>query len=287
MKYNKGDRVKHPKRDDWGLGEVLADSDGGSVRIFFVEAGEKTISLDIIRPVPVGGSEAADPVLDNLKTDKSASGIKYKSLTESIQFFLKEYPEGFYGEKYKADERDYKLDAHELASELLNKETFRSLLGQEDYTEIRKRVMRVINKTNIVFQHETMALNNGLDDEAVRRDFSTALYNLLYGEGAELRQRFEAFSDVLGKAGADKWPVISYFLFIRFPDKYMFVKPTIMQHLSDLCRYEINYKPQLNWLTYIRILEFSEHLFKRLSDLKPRDMIDIQSFMWCIAPKSN
>ena len=87
MKYNKGDRVKHPKRDDWGLGEVLADSDGGAVRIFFVEAGEKTLSLDIIRPVPVAGSEAADPVLDNLKTDKSASGIKYQSLTESIQFF--------------------------------------------------------------------------------------------------------------------------------------------------------------------------------------------------------
>ncbi|MCY4362160.1 MAG: DUF3553 domain-containing protein [Gammaproteobacteria bacterium] len=287
MKYNKGDRVKHPKRDDWGLGEVLADSDGGAVRIFFVEAGEKTLSLDIIQPILVAGSEAADPVLDNLKMDKSASGIKYQSLTESIQFFLKEYPEGFYGDKYKADERDYKLDAHDLASELLNKETFHSLLGQKDHTEIRKRALRVINKTNIVFQHEVMALNNGLDDEAVRGDFSISLYNLLYGEGAGLKQRFEAFSDVLGKAGADKWPVISYFLFIRFPDKYMFVKPTIMQHLSDLCRYEINYKPQLNWLTYKRILEFSEHLFKRLSDLKPRDMIDIQSFMWCIAPKSN
>lgn len=37
MKYNKGDRVKHPKRDDWGLGEVLADSDGGSVRIFLLK----------------------------------------------------------------------------------------------------------------------------------------------------------------------------------------------------------------------------------------------------------
>ena len=63
MKYNKGNRVKHPKRADWGLGEVLADSDGGSVRIFFVEAGEKTLSLDIIQPVLVAGSGAAEPVL--------------------------------------------------------------------------------------------------------------------------------------------------------------------------------------------------------------------------------
>ena len=285
MKYNKGDRVRHPKRDDWGLGEVLADSDGRAVRIFFVETGEKTISLDIIQPVPVTGPEAADPVLDNLKTDKPTSGIKYRSLADSIQFFLGEYPEGFYGEKYKAEERDYKLDAHELARDVLNREAFHALLGQEDYSEIRKRALRVINKTNIVFQHESMSLSNGLEDEAVRRDFSIGLYDLLYDDGAELRQRFDAFSDVLGRAGAGKWPVISYFLFIRFPDRYMFVKPTIMQHLSDLCRYDINYRPQLNWLTYKRILEFSGHLFRELSDLKPRDMIDVQSFMWCIAPK--
>ena len=286
MKYNKGERVKHPARDDWGLGEVLADSDGGSVRIFFVDAGEKTISLDIIQPIQVAEVEAAHPVLDNLRIDKSASGIKYQNLAESIQFFLKEYPEGFYGEKYKEDERDYKFKAHELALELLDKEAFQSLLTQQDYLEIRKRALRVINKTNIISQYEKMSLNNGLDNEEVQRAFSITLYNLLYGEG-DLRQRFEAFSEVLEKAGADKWPVISYFLFIRFPDKYMFVKPTIMQHLSDLCGFEINYKPQVNWLTYNCILDFSEYLFHELSDMKPRDMIDIQSFMWCIAPRSN
>ena len=286
MKYNKGERVKHPTKDDWGLGEVIADSDGGSVRVFFVDAGEKTISLDIIQPIKVAGVEAAHPVLDNLRIDKSASGIKYQSLAESVQFFLKEYPEGFYGGKYKKDERDYKFKAHKLALELLDKEAFQSLLTQQDYLEIRKRALRVINKTNIISQYEKMSLNNGLDNEEVQRAFSITLYNLLYGEG-DLRQRFEAFSEVLETAGAGKWPVISYFLFSLFPHKYMFVKPTIMQHLSDLCGFEINYKPQVNWLTYKCILDFSEYLFHELSDLKPRDMIDIQSFMWCIAPKSN
>ena len=286
MKYNKGERVRHPTRDNWGLGEVLADSDGGSVRVFFVDAGEKTISLDIIQPIQVSEVEASHPVLDNLRIDKSASGIKYQSLAESVQFFLKEYPEGFYGEKYKKDERDYKFKAHKLALELLDKEAFQSLLTQQDYLEIRKRTLRVINKTNIISQYEKMSLNNGLDNEEVQRAFSITLYNLLYGEG-DLRQRFEAFSEVLETAGAGKWPVISYFLFFLFPHKYMFVKPTIMRHLSDLCGFEINYKPQVNWLTYKCILDFSEYLFHELSDLKPRDMIDIQSFMWCIAPKSN
>ncbi len=64
----------------------------------------------------------------------------------------------------------------------------------------------------------------------------------------------------------------------------MFVKPTITQYSSELCGFEINYKPQLNWLTYKSILDFSNYLFSELSDLNPRDMIDVQSFMWCIAP---
>ena len=284
MNYKKGDRVRHPTKDDWGLGEVLADSNGESVRIFFVGGGEKTIFLKIIQPVKVSGTEATHPGLDNLKIDKSKSGIKYQSLSDSIQFFLKEYPEGFYGEKFITEERNYKDEAHKTAQELLNKEIFHSLLAQEDYMEIRNRALRVINKTNIIFRHEVMSLNNGLDDEGVQKAFSIALYNFLF-DGGELKQRFEAFSRVLENAGADKWPVMSYFLFILFPDKYMFVKPTIMQRLSDLCRFEINYKPQLNWLTYKCILDFSNYLMHELSDLKPRDMIDVQSFMWCIAPK--
>lgn len=285
MKYKKGDRVRHPTKDDWGLGEVLADDSGESVRIFFVGDGEKTISLNLMQPIKVSGVEAVHPGLDNLKIEKTASGIKYQSLTESIQFFLKEYPEGFHGEKFVKEERDYKFEAHEMALKLLNRESFQSLLAQEDFMEIRKRVMRVINMTNIISPHEKISLNNGLDDDEVQRAFSVGLYNLLFGEG-ELKRSFEAFSEVLGDAGADKWPVISYFLFLVFPGKYMFVKPTIMQHLSDLCRFEINYKPQLNWLTYKCILEFSNYLMRQLSDLHPRDMIDVQSFMWCIAPKS-
>lgn len=284
MNYKKGDRVRHPTKDDWGLGEVLADSTVESVRIFFVEVGEKTISLKLIQPIKVSGAEAVHPGLDNLKIEKSASGIKYQSLAESIQFFLTEYPEGFYGEKFKQEERDYKVEAHEMALDLLDRKPFQSLLAQEDFMEIRRRAMRVVNKTNIISPHEIISLNNGLADEGTQTAFSITLYRLLYGE-EELRQRFEAFSGVLGDAGADKWPVISYFLFLVFPDKYMFVKPTIMQHLSDLCRFEINYKPQLNWLTYKCILEFSNYLMDVLSDLNPRDMIDVQSFMWCIAPK--
>ena len=39
-------------------------------------------------------------------------------------------------------------------------------------------------------------------------------------------------------------------------------------------------KPSPNWLTYSSLLELARILTTDLRDLKPRDMIDIQSFIW-------
>ena len=283
MEYKKGDRVKHPTKDDWGLGEVLADSNSESVRVFFVGSGEKTLSLKYVQPVKVSGEATAHPVLDNLKISKSASGIKYQSLPYCIEFFLKQFPEGLYGQKFKEHEREYKDKAHALAQELLGKKPFIALLKSEDYAEIAKCALKVVNATNLIFPNEKMSLKDGLKDRASQKVFGEALFSLLFGE-EELEQRFVAFANVLENIDAAKWTTATYFLFIMHPDKYMFVKPTISQYSSELCGFEINYKPQLNWLTYKSVLSFSEYLFSEISELNPRDMIDVQSFMWCIAP---
>jgi len=154
MEYKKGDRVRHPTQYDWGLGEVLADSSGEIVKIFFVGPGEKTIMLKHVQPEKVAIEEAKHPVLDNLKIQKTSSGIKYQNLDESIQFFLKQYPDGFSGAKYKEEERDYKFKAHMLALELLGEESISALLEKEDYAEITKRALKIVNATNMIFPNE-------------------------------------------------------------------------------------------------------------------------------------
>jgi len=283
MEYKKGERVKHPKLKDWGIGEVLADSNGINVDIFFVGKGKKSISLEVVEPIKVVGDEANHPVLDNLKIDKLSAGIKYKSLRDSIDYFKERFPEGFYGEEFKGEERDYKDKAHHLADDLLGENIFSKLIKNEEYAEITKRALKVVNSTNLIFPNEKMALKDGLLKDDAKKIFSISLYNLLYGDDT-LEDRFNKFSRVLENINASKWTTASYFMFIVLPDKYMFVKPTITQYTAELCGFEINYKPQLNWLTYKLVLEFSNYLFSELSELKPRDMIDVQSFMWCIAP---
>lgn len=283
MNLRKGERVRHPTVEDWGLGEVLADSNGESVRVFFVGGGEKLLSLKHVQPVRVAPEAAGHPVLDNLKIKSFSSGIKYQSLPESIQFFLKGFPNGFYGERFTTEERQYKDKAHVLAVELLGKEPFDELLEHADYQEITRRVLKVVSATNLIFPNEKMALKDGLAAKEVQKDFAMALHGLLFSQDP-LQARFEAFARVLQNIGAAKWTIASYFPFFMYPERFMFVKPTITQHAADLCGFEISYQSELNWLTYKRILDFSNYLLDATAELQPRDMIDIQSFMWCISP---
>jgi hypothetical protein len=147
MEYKKGTRVKHPNAPDWGIGEVLEDSPGDSVRVFFVGAGEVKLLLKELELERLTGEASKHPILDNLKltTDKN---LRYRTLPACIQQFLVEYPGGFYGEKFADRERDYKLKTHSDMTEFLNDGTFKSLLEKEGYEEITRRALRLISASN-------------------------------------------------------------------------------------------------------------------------------------------
>ena len=73
MVYTKGDRVKHPKKPEWGIGQVLANSISGEVRIYFANVGEKTISLDFVQPEKLLGDAAQSPILDSVGGNEAPS----------------------------------------------------------------------------------------------------------------------------------------------------------------------------------------------------------------------
>ena len=99
MSLKKGQRVRHPIQVEWGLGEVLADPGEDKVRVFFVGAGEKILSLKYVTLQSVPKEEAAHPVLDNLRVPREG-GHEYQSLQESVERFLGQYPLGFRGHRF-------------------------------------------------------------------------------------------------------------------------------------------------------------------------------------------
>jgi hypothetical protein len=285
MSLKKGDRVRHPTKAEWGLGEVLTDSNGEKVRVFFVGVGvgEKTLSLTHVTLDCIPKDEAAHPLLDNLRVPAESGRMRYRSLPESIERFLERFPHGFYGDRFAAEEREYKVRAHQLAQDLLSQGALARLLSVNDDGEVCRRALRVANATNLIFPYEKMALKDGLASPAHQHAFATALFHLLYGHG-DLQPRFERYADILAGIGAAKWTIATYFQFIVYPDEYVFLKPTVTQNAAEISGFAINYRSDLNWLTYASVLTFAQYLKKELAGLKPRDMIDVQSFMWCIAP---
>ena len=283
MSLKKGERVRHPVQVEWGLGEVLADAGEDKVRVFFVGAGEKTFSLNHVTLQSVPQEEAAHPVLDNLRLPREG-GHKYQSLQQSIERFLGRYPLGFYGDRFMAEERDYKVQAHHLAQKTICRSELARLLSTGDFPEMSRRLRRVSNATNLIFPNEKMSLKNGIETPASQETFTKSAFDLLYGDD-DLKVRFERYVEVLEGIGAAKWTIATFFPFIVYPDRYMFLKPSVTKNAADISGFEINYRPDLNWHTYESALAYANYLREELVDLAPRDMIDVQSFMWCIAQK--
>ncbi len=59
-----GSRVKHPKMNEWGIGQVVA-LEQTSTTVFFEFVGEKKIRTDIIKLIPVAGAKAESAKLDS------------------------------------------------------------------------------------------------------------------------------------------------------------------------------------------------------------------------------
>ncbi|WPL17372.1 hypothetical protein Thiowin_02379 [Thiorhodovibrio winogradskyi] len=75
MDYQVGDRVKHPKKPEWGLGEIRA-IDSSIVTIQFVEVGEKKLSLQYVDLQRIQGEESVNLRLDALVQEKKNPDTK-------------------------------------------------------------------------------------------------------------------------------------------------------------------------------------------------------------------
>lgn len=200
--------------------------------------------------------------------------------------FLRFFPNAFRDELYIDWERTYKWEAHKLWQELLNKEEFETLLRKREFDEIASRALRVESRCNFLFSFEKMALRDALRTTHGAAIFSEGLYNLLYGRGSKKTRFIEwivAVSELPRiKARVLSWPILTFFPFIAQPSKFILLKPTAMNLAADLLGYDFDYSSKPSWTTYESLMDFAELTREAISDLKPKDYHDIQSFLWVI-----
>ena len=206
----------------------------------------------------------------------------------SRRTFLKHFPGGFHDETYLAWERDYKWEAHRLWVEHIGgKRAFKAKLDAGRHEEIASAAVRIESSRALLFSFEKMALR----DAVVRShkgavSFADGLYDWLHGPGPE-QERFERWIDVVAELPRKQtrvatWPVITVFGFIARPKVHCYLKPLATKRAAEVYGFDLEYSSRPSWDTYGSLLELCATVRRDQADLRPRDQIDVQSFLWVL-----
>lgn len=215
-----------------------------------------------------------------VKSGNKLSRQRMKSRRKFLYYFKKGYADPTYIDW----ERQYKLDAHFRFQQELNRTDFESLLNAGKYAGIAATAVRIESRTNLLFSFEKMALRDAVKERKGAKAFALGLYNYIYGD-EPLEERFNAFSKVLAtlprkQTRVHTWPLQTVFGFIGNPQEHIFLKPRVTQSAAEKYGFDFRYRSRPNWETYRSLLDFADTIRKDTSDLRPRDYIDLQSFIW-------
>ena len=198
--------------------------------------------------------------------------------------FLRAFPRGFRDETYLEWERDYKWNAHLRWQEALSESGFRRLLDGRRFAEIAQLATNIELRTNLLFSFEKMALRDAVSSPSGAQAFATALFDLLHG-AEPLDIRFSSW--IAAVAGLPRrqtrvltWPLVTVFGFLAQPKTHFFFKPMVTRGAARRYGVELPYVSPPSWPLYRELLSFVRRVRDDISDMRPRDMIDMQSFLW-------
>jgi hypothetical protein len=230
---------------------------------------------------------APQPVFRRRRTTRTAParpGAPSRLALRARRKFLRHFPGGFSDETYVDWERNYKWDAHQKWEASLNESAFESLIRSGKFQEIATTAIRIESRTNLLFSFEKMALRDAVRSAAGAKAFALGLFDLLHGS-EPMDVRFTNWVDVVARLPRRKtrvltWPLATVFGFIAQPRVHFFLKPTVTREAARRYGTELPYTSRPSWPLYRSLLDFVATVRSDIRDLRPRDMIDMQSFLW-------
>ena len=199
--------------------------------------------------------------------------------------FLRHFPGGFRDETYVEWERDYKVRAAERFREAFGDGQLRAFVRRGAHREVAERFVSIESRTNLLFSFEKMALRDAVRTPAGAKTFAQGLLDWVESSGG--RAAFERWCETLARLPRRQtrvltWPVVTVVGFIARPELHVFLKPNVTRRAAEAYGFDFRYAPRPTWDTYRSLLDFAELIRRDTRDLRPRDMIDLQSFIWVL-----
>ena len=198
--------------------------------------------------------------------------------------FLRTFPGGFRDETYIDWERSYKWHAHQTWQRDLSEASFRQRIKNRKFEETALLASAIESRTNLLFSFEKMALRDAIRSPAGAQTFTCGLLEFLHGE-KEPEARFENWVATLDKLPRRQtrvltWPLATVFGFIAQPKEHFFFKPMVTREALRRCGIPFDYSSRPSWSVYKALLDGVWTICREIASMRPRDMIDMQSFLW-------
>ena len=208
-----------------------------------------------------------------------------EKIHDLIQLVQHHFPnwQGFSDERFINEEVIYKQKTFQKAKELLDKDSLMLLLDQKKYEEFIDRLIKTAQSgKNLLYlaTPKQSDINILYSEDLNQQTFCNAFYNLLYSEENTINRLEKYLNYVEENQLPNKWTFPTYYLFVCFPESEIFVKPQTTQWFLQFSGREENFPSIPSIEIYSQYIGLVQQLLESLQEYKPRDFIDIQSFIW-------
>ena len=228
--------------------------------------------------------KAASPIAAATR-DQAIRQLQTLALSKAPEFvgwdgarrrFLEEYPEGFSDRRFLSDgkggERTSKLQASERALDLLPPEALSAVPNPG------ARFAEIARMTELVDWRETDRICKAIEGDN-GRELVSLCAEFALGDRTAACSRF-ATRYPTERGGT--WPVLTLLPFLWRPAELMFLRPAFTREFARRVGhpFDVAYESRPNAASYAALLDLAGEVHDRMADLEPRDMIDVQGFMW-------
>jgi hypothetical protein len=215
----------------------------------------------------------ADDVWRQLHDEAAKANPRYFGFDGARARFLRFFPNGFHSDGYTNAERNYKVAAKAQLDDAVPLES--AAMG----SGLGEAILSVYRDTNLLSPFEKVRLQDVLRGPA-GDPFVRSAARFTMGDKSALAE----MEHTLRPHESAKWTVVTYLPFLWQPERHMFLKPEVTKDFAARVghRFADAYKPQLDTAIYESLLDLAARMTTELADLKPRDRIDVQSFIWVV-----
>lgn len=187
--------------------------------------------------------------------------------------FVRIFPGGF-GPVFDARERNYKLEAKKLLDNTAPLELALTKNG------LGKGILRVFQKSNLLSIFEKTRLKEALESPQA----DAFIHGAAKFANGDTKLGLLEISRALKPHSVANWTAATYLPFLWRPDTQMFLKPEVTKAFASRVGHQFSevYDSALDPAVYISLLDLVARTETELAELKPRDRIDIQSFIWVV-----